>query len=261
MDRILNNNNNRTDGNAPFTVQPIGRDNSGHGSLYETINDYQIHAAANKNRLPTHEQQCADQHRWKLQQMEQAVGRAEKDDLEDSTYQIMNSASGDATSSSVCSPSHRYPVVNPKSGERSQSNPLSTSLSSYHDATEQSQLTPDNSLPHSYPFRACPPLTTIASSCLSPIHESSRKKADPNFQCYTVNQPFGVTVLPPNFDEIQGGGGEGGSERDEGDQEYTFMSQAGTLTGMKSRTPSCTVLNGGSNGNGDAIGQSRISEC
>ena len=263
MDRILNNTTNRVNqqGNDP---QRRENTNNSTSSVYETINDYQIQAAATKHT------EAQQDYQWKLQNLELDSRR---DDLEESTYQVMTSAScGDISGTdAVTFPPQRYPAISPMHSHRgNRRNPL-LMPQEYAIDLEQPINTPgpDNSHPHAgYQFRQCPDHSSSAAAALShlsPMHEPQGYN-DQNFQVYTVNPQFGPVSLPNVLDNDDDAPEKAESDAPEEEQEYTFMSQAGTLSGMNSQAASCSYISSDVGGQKvsayvDKNGQSKVSEC
>lgn len=289
MDRMLNNNF-RVDQSHhnPFAIprsrgDPGAAATTGHGFIYETINDYQFQTstdrAGNKMfpRTPFGQPHCLEsgaEHQWKREQL-----RSERDELEDSTYQVMSSASA----------SEDLPIFQPPPHGLNNPPAVSKSTQAYpqfvpQESTDSAEFTSDNNnnsttttkspSRYGHHFHLCPTSSTDGSM-LSPILEG-HDKTDPDVKFYTVNQPFGVNIIPTlsaqpsstaagfNDDDecnvVQNYHGEEG----DGEQDYTFMSQAGTLAGMNSRTSSFSYINGGNDGSSADVGKmahSRITEC
>lgn len=215
MDKMLNNSN-RLDqpDNNPFAVPPTRETATGQGSVYETINEYQ---EAKKSTMLSQQQQ---DYQWKLQQLE--LVESEREALEDSAYQVMSSASiGDVPDSGGITATSRftYPQPYPNSPQSpNNSNPLM-----------MPQAAPTDTYPYGYDtgyqFRPCP-ASAAAGSTLSPIHES---------HCDSDAGVHGQYNHPHGFHN-QAAMEEPDLCMDEGDQDYTFMSQAGTLTSQTSTT-------------------------
>ena len=239
MDSRLNNTRPDQLDNDLFIVPPrqaVATDNGAAAlALYETIKDYQDYQEESRNTALSRQHQDYR----KLQQLD--LQRSEKDELEDSTYQVMNSASQDVTGSYGLQP---YPGRPPRLPSNNNDNPGMAAPSQGPGSN-----VPDNSFPYGYHFRPCPP-SSAAALLVSPVPVNYCD--DPNFQYYTVTPTFGETAVPPiepDEDEEEGGEGEGERERDGGrggvrdggarggagrmrEEDYTFMSQAGTLAGL-----------------------------
>ena len=222
MDKILNNSNrpNQPD-NA---VVPPPRETTGQGSVYETINEYQ---EAKKNTMLAQQQQ---DYQWKLQQLE--IVDSEREALEDSAYQVMSSASiGDAPDSAgvrvAVTSRFTYPQPYPNSPQQSSNYPNPAIMVSAMPDQQASAPDTANTDPYGYDhvagyqFRPCP-ASAAAGSTLSPIHEN----------LYDNDAgPFGQFHRHPHsFHNQVAMEGEPDLNMEEGDQDYTFMSQAGTLT-------------------------------
>jgi hypothetical protein len=228
MDKMLNNSN-RLDqpDNDPFA--PTTRETTGLGSVYETINDYQ---EAKKNTMFSQQQQ---DYRWKLQQLEMV--ESEREALEDSTYQVMSSASvGDAPDSAggvAATSRFSYPQPYPYSPQSPNdpnpaimvSMPQQPLAASVHvpDAANMDPLDYDHIT--GYQFRPCP-ASAAAGSTLSPIRED-RYDNDAGV-CGQFHHPH---VFHHNEAAMEG---EPDLSMEEGEQDYTFMSQAGTLASQTS---------------------------
>ena len=219
MDKMLNNSN-RLDqpDNDSFAVPPT-RETTGQGSVYETINEYQ---EAKKNTMLSQQQQ---DYQWKLQQLE--LVESEREALEDSAYQVMSSASiGDVPDSGGVTATSRftYPQPYPYSPQ-SPNNPNPLLM------PQQPLAAPTDTDPYGYDtgyqFRPCP-ASAAAGSTLSPIHE---------FQSH-YDSDGGVhgQYHDPHGFHNQAAMEEVDLSMDEGDQDYTFMSQAGTLASQTSIT-------------------------
>ena len=228
MDKRLNNSiSNRPDqlDNDLFIIPPRPPETTAaHAAtpVYEAINEYQMNPEEARNTAALSRQW---QDYRKLQQLDRE--RTQKDELEDSTYQVMNSASQDATGTSNLPsyPGHPpqlhanndHPVTWPSQG-----------------ASNQPHV-PDNNYPYRYHFRPIPPSSAAALLVSPAAHD---RQNDPNFQYYTVNQTFGDAPAPPidqeeeNEEAVGGGGGGRGGTRGGEEQDYTFMSEAGTLAGL-----------------------------
>lgn len=229
MDKMLNNSNRRDQpDNNPLAGPPVRETAAtGQGSVYETINEYQ---EAKQNSMISQQQQ--QNYQWKLQQLE--LVKSEREALEDSTYQVMSSASiGDVSDSATVTATSRFtfPQPYPNSPQSPNTNPLVMA--------QQSFAAPDSADPSyaGYQFRPCP-ASAAAGSSLSPIREGHYgNDAGVHGQFYPPQCGF------PNQAAIME---EPELSTDEGDQDYTFMSQAGTLASQTMTAPysSCHGDNG-----------------
>lgn len=222
MDKMLNNNNrmDQPDSSDPLAAVPQTRETAGLGSVYETINEYQ---EAKKNTMVSQQQQ---DYQWKLQQLE--IVESEREALEDSAYQVMSSASiGDAPDSAGVTTTRRFTHPQPYPSPQSPSNP-NPPMMPQQSASSDNDIDP-YSYNSGYQFRPCP-ASAAAGSTLSPIHEGHYD----NDACV-----HGHFYHPHGFhnqaaiDELDV---DPDLSMDEGDQDYTFMSQAGTLTSQTSNT-------------------------
>ena len=199
MDMMLNNSSRARLNSDPFRVPP-NRESTHHGSVYESIDDYQTQAQAEKNKKLSWQQQ---DHEWKLQQRELD---SERKSLEDSTYQVMNSATGGMVDEYNFQP---YP---------------SARSPNHHNPTEMPQGAESIALDNSYPFafqvgQPCP-AAAGSSSSIHDLHD------DPNILVYHPScgdHLLTVIEVPDNGDD---------------QEDYTFMSQAGTLSSQNDRTGS-----------------------
>ena len=223
MDKMLNNSN-RADqlDNDPFALPPES-DPTRQGSVYETISEYQ---EAKKNTMLSRQQQ---DHQWKLQQLE--FIESERKALEDSAYQVMSSANiGDVPDSAGITTTSHFPYPQPyPTSTQSHNNPNPLMM-----PQQPAVLDYDNNYPYpynsGYQFRPCP-ASAAAGSTLTPIHESHYDDdAGAHGQFY---HPHGLGSQP-TMTELDVKPDLGMDE--EGEQDYTFMSQAGTLTSQTSRT-------------------------
>ena len=218
--------------NNPFALPPRS-DPTRQGSVYETINEYQ---EAKKDTMLSRQQQ---DYQWKLQQLE--LIETERDALEDSAYQVMSSASiGDVPDSAGVTTTSHFPFPQP--------HPASTQSHNHPNPLmipQQPAVIPDNNHPYpyisGYQFRPCP-ASTAADATLSPIHESHYDN-DADFQGQFYHS-HGLGSQPTITDS------ELDVEPDlnmdeEGEQDYTFMSQAGILTSQTSRTAPYSYTDGG----------------
>ena len=211
MDKMLNTTN-RLDqpGSDPFAVPPTG-ETTGQGSVYETINEYQ---EAKKNTVLSQQQQ---DYQWKLQQLE--LVESEREALEESAYQVMSSASIPDSGGVTATSCFTYPQPYPNSPQSPDNpNPLMMPQAASTDTYPYGYDT-------GYQFRPCP-ASAAAGSTLSPIHEN---RYDSSAGVHSqFNHPHGF--------HNQAAMEEPDLCMDEGDQDYTFMSQAGTLTSQTSNT-------------------------
>ena len=194
-------------------VQPIRREGAGQRSVYETINEYQ---EGRKNTIASRQQQ---DYQWKLQQLE--LAESERDALEESTYQVMSSAPsiGDISDSASIAGSHfSYPHQYPSSIPQSP-NDLPSPMTQY----QQLEAAPnnDNCNTHNsgyqlrpYPYRS----TAAAGSSLSPIHEAPYNNKSRVYANIHRLRGTCESNMKPDL------------SAEEGDEDYTIMNQAGTLT-------------------------------
>ena len=228
MDKMLNSNN-RADqpDNDTFAVVLPTREITGQGSVYETINEYQ---EAKKNTMLSRQQQ---DYQWKLQQLE--IVESEREALEDSAYQVMSSASvGDAPDSAgvavAATSRFSYPQPYPNSPQSPNYPNPAMVISAMPDQQVLAASAPDtpNTDPYGYDhvmgyqFRPCP-ASAGAGSSLSPIHENLYDNDASAFGQFH-HHPHGFhneTTMEGELDL---------NMEEAGDQDYTFMSQAGTLT-------------------------------
>ena len=225
MDKMLNNNRRDQSDNDPFAVPPP-RETASQGSVYETINDYQ---EAKKHTTMLSQQR--QDYQWKLQQLEQV--ESEREVLEESAYQVMSSASiGDIPDSAGATATSRftYPQPYPNSPQSPNNpNPLMISMPQQLLAAPNDDNTDPYGYDHmtGYQFRPCP-ASAAAGSTLSPIHEDHYDNdAD-------VHGQFHHSAVHGNGFRKQATMEELDLSMDEGEQDYTFMSQAGTLTSQTS---------------------------
>ena len=233
MDKMLHNNRmDRPDSSDPFAAVPPTIEMTGQGSVYETINEYQ---EAKKNTMLSQQQQS---YQWKLQQLE--LVDSEREALEAwirGAYQVMSSASiGDVPDSAGVATTSRftYPQPYPNSPQSlNNPNPLMMPQQSVVGSDDTDTYGYDNG----YHYRPCP-ASAAAGSTLSPIHKSHyNNDAGVDGQFYHPHGFHNQAALDES--DID-------PDMDEGDQDYTLMSQAGTLTsqtGMTAPYYSCSDVN------------------
>ena len=168
-----------------------GVETSSPASLYETVNDYQTHQEVKANIFLSPQQQ---EYLWKVQHRqlgeERAIGR------DDASYQEMTSArsEGIRMTNVENSQAFTYPPFNDN---------------------QQNQGIASGALRFTNPYFQHHPCPAAASSSLSPA--------------YAHMTAIGSGPISPPIMVFQSGGGEFIATEDD-DQEYTAMSQAGTLS-------------------------------